>query len=209
MERVDPAPTPPTGAAGEGASTVAPSTLGWLFLRIGATSFGDTGPLLAMIERDLVEERRALTGEDITEALTYTKFLPGSTVLQVVSYLGYKLGGWPVSALVTVAYILPSSLAMVLLAAGYLAVSDVPAIAPAIQGLTAAVVGVLLATAYRLGKKNKIDEPLTVGILAVAFFAGAFLGVNAAVIVVVAGLVGVVLLAGSTGAGQPAGEARR
>jgi len=29
----------------------------------------------------------------VTEALTYTKLLPGSTVVQVVAYLGYKLSG--------------------------------------------------------------------------------------------------------------------
>ena len=40
----------------------------------------------------LVGGWRVFTREDVTEALTYTKLLPGSTVLQMVSYLGYKLG---------------------------------------------------------------------------------------------------------------------
>ncbi len=44
--------------------------LGWLFLRIGATAFGGLGAGLALIERDLVEKRRLLTREDVTEALT-------------------------------------------------------------------------------------------------------------------------------------------
>ena len=93
--------------------------LGWLFLRIGATAFGGLGAGLALIERDLVEKRRLLTSEDVTEALTYTKLLPGSTVIQVVSYLGYKLRGWSGSALATAAFVLPSALLMVLLAALY------------------------------------------------------------------------------------------
>jgi chromate transport protein ChrA len=60
-------------------------SLAWLFLRIGGTSFGDTGPLLAIVERDLVERHQVLTPEDITESLTYTRLLPGSTILQIVS----------------------------------------------------------------------------------------------------------------------------
>src|SRR5438105_2058251 len=113
-------------------------TLAWVFFKVGATGFGDTGPLLALVERELVEDRRVLTRDDITESLTYTRLLPGSTVVQIVSYLAYRLAGWPGSALATVAYILPSAAVMALLAAGYLAATSLPSIGPAVTGLTAA-----------------------------------------------------------------------
>jgi chromate transport protein ChrA len=61
------------------------------------------------------------------------------------------------------------------------------------NGLTAGVVGILLATTYRLGKPN-IKEPLTGGIALVAFAVGACVGISAALIVVAAGLLGVLLL---------------
>ena len=61
------------------------------------------------------------------------------------------------------------------------------------NGLTAGIVGILLATIYRLGKPN-IKEPLTWGIALVAFAVVAFLGVSAALIVVAAGLLGMILL---------------
>ncbi len=64
-----------------------------IFFRIGCVGFGGLGSVLAIIERDLVTKQQKLTAEDVTEALTYTKLLPGSTVVQVVTYLGYKLGG--------------------------------------------------------------------------------------------------------------------
>jgi chromate transporter len=134
--------------------------------------------------------------------LTYTKLLPGSTVVQVIAYLGYKLGGWPGSALATAAFVLPSALAMLVLAALYVAVTGLPAIGPAVNGLTAAVVGVLLATTYRLGKAN-IKEPLTLGIAVAACVSGVFLGVNAALIVVAAGLLGIPLFSTT-----PAGRAQ-
>jgi chromate transporter len=169
-------------------------TLARVFLRIGATAFGGLGAALTLIERELVAKRQWLTAADVTESLTYTKLLPGSTVVQVVSYLGYKLGGWSGSAVATVAFVFPSALMMLVLAAAYVSVTAVPAMRPAITGLTAAVVGLLLATTYRLGKAN-IPDRITLGIALASLVAGAVLGISAAVIVVVAGLLGVGLYA--------------
>ncbi|HEX9870977.1 MAG TPA: chromate transporter [Candidatus Tectomicrobia bacterium] len=191
----------PPSSTGDAAASPAPQqphkvpalTLGWIFLSIGATAYGGLGTTLALIERELVTKRGMLTPAEVTEALTYTKLLPGSTGPQAIAYLGYKLGGWFGSALATAAFLFPSVLLMVLLAAGYVATTALPAIGPTVNGLTAGVVGILLATIYRLGKPN-IKEPLTWGIALVAFAVVAFLGVSAALIVVAAGLLGMILL---------------
>jgi chromate transporter len=180
-----PAPQPPP--------KVPALTLGWIFLRIGAIAYGGLGTTLALIERELVSKRGLLTPAEVTEALTYTKLLPGSTGPQAIAYLGYKLGGWSGSALAMAAFIFPSALLMVLLAGAYVATTTLPAIGPMVNGLTAGVVGILLATTYRLGKPN-IKEPLTWGIALAAFAVGAFLGISAALIVVAAGLLGMILL---------------
>jgi chromate transporter len=164
--------------------------LAWVFLRIGALAFGETE--LVMIERELVDRRKVLTHQDLTDALTYTKALPGSTVVQIVAYLAYKLGGWPGSALATVVYLVPSTLAMIALAAGYIAVSGLPLIRPAVAGLTAAAVGLLLATAWRLSRRSiNVRQPLGLVLAAGAIIAGGAFGISAAILVVVAGLIGV------------------
>jgi chromate transporter len=169
-------------------------TFGPIFLRIGATAFGGLGTTLALVERELVTKRQWLTAADMTEALTYTKLLPGSTGPQVIAYLGYKLGGWSGSAVATAAFVFPAALMMLVLAAAYVSVTTVPAMRPAINGLTAAVVGLLLATTYRLGKAN-IPDRITLGLALASVVAGAVLGVSTALIVVGAGLLGVSLYA--------------
>jgi chromate transporter len=199
-------PTPePARSIGDAGASPAPQlprkvpalTLGWIFLHIGATAYGGLGATLALIERELVSKRGLLMPAEVTEALTYTKLLPGSTGPQAIAYLGYKLGGWSGSALAMAAFIFPSALLMVLLAGAYVATTALPAIGPAVNGLTAGVVGILLATTYRLGKPN-IKEPLTWGIALAAFAVGAYVGISAALIVVAAGLLGVILLSPSS-----------
>jgi chromate transporter len=178
-----------------------------IFLRIGASGFGGLGAALALLERELVQTRRVLTAADLTEALTYTKLLPGSTVLQVVAYVAYKLGGWTGSAVATVAFVVPSALAMLALAACYVAATALPAMTPVVNGLTAAVVGILLSTTYRLGKSN-IRDPLTAVIAAGALALGVFFAAQAALVVIAAGLIGVLLLSEAPTGREKAGKAK-
>ena len=184
------APGPAEASAAESLPRLSTGSLAWVFLRVGALAFGETE--LVMIERELVERRKVLTHQDLTDALTYTKALPGSTVVQIVAYLAYKLGGWPGSALATVVYLIPSTLAMMALAAGYLVVSGLPLVRPAVQGLTAAAVGLLLATAWRLSRRA-IDprQPLSLLLALGAILAGGAFGHSAARVGVLAGLIGI------------------
>jgi chromate transport protein ChrA len=66
-------------------------SLGWASLCIGAVAFGGLGATLALVRRELVERRGWLRASDIIEALAYTKPLPGSTVVQVVTFLGWRV----------------------------------------------------------------------------------------------------------------------
>ena len=168
--------------------------LWWQFIRIGVAAFGGLGVTLSLIERYLVNDRRVLTAHDVAESLTYTKLLPGSTGVQVVAYLGYRLGGWPGAALSTSAFLLPAFLLMLVLSILYEEMTALLAdsAAPALKGLTAAVTGILVATIYRLAKPT--ITTLTGGVVAVAACAfGIVLRINPAWIVLAAGILGILM----------------
>jgi chromate transporter len=159
------------------------------FLRIGALAFGGLGATLALIEAELVQRQRVLTREELTEALTYTKLLPGSTVVQVVAYLGWRLGGWPGSAVATVAFLTPSAALMIALAYGFAGLGATATIGPTLRGLLAVVVGLLIVATYRLAGPN-VRTPLACALAVGAFLVGLAFRLNPAWIVVAAGLVG-------------------
>lgn len=163
--------------------------LAWIFVRIGAVAFGGLGATVAVIERELVERHRLLTMADVTEALTYTKLLPGSTVVQVVAYLGWRLGGWLASAVVTACFLLPSALLMLALAYGYSALAHLPALVPIRRGVLAAVVALLLLTLYRLARPVLTTPTTRVLSLGASVVVG-FLQVNAVWVVIAAGVLG-------------------
>src|SRR5919106_962174 len=166
----------------------------WQFVRIGFAAFGGLGVTLSLIERYLITNRRVLTAQDLTESLTYTKLLPGSTGVQVVGYLCYRLRGWRGAALGTIAFLLPAFLLMLLLSVLYEEITAGlgDAATPALRGLTASVVGILVATIYRLARP--IITTVVGGAVAIAACAvGITLELNPAWIVIVAGVIGILM----------------
>ena len=162
----------------------------WALLRIGAVAFGGLGATLALLNRDLVERRGWLLASDVTEALAYTKPLPGSTVVQVVTFLGWRLGRWPGAIVATIMFLVPAFAIMTIAAAAVFALPDAPAVRSALVGLQVAVIGILGAAMWRLARREAGSVPLIV-VLTAAFATGLF--VNAALVVGVAGLIGVVI----------------
>ena len=96
----------------------------WALLRIGAVAFGGLGATLALLNRDLVERRGWLLASDVTEALAYTKPLPGSTVVQVVTFLGWRLGRWPGAIVATIMFLIPAFAIMTTVYLGFLLAQD-------------------------------------------------------------------------------------
>lgn len=164
--------------------------IAWALLRVGAVAFGGLGATLALLNRDLVEQRGWLRASDVTEALAYTKPLPGSTVVQVVTFLGWRLAGWPGALVATVMFLLPAFAIMTVAAAAVFALPDAPVVRNALTGLQVAVVGILAAAMWRLARSEAGSVPL-VAVLVAAFVAGLF--INAALVVGVAGVIGITL----------------
>lgn len=164
--------------------------LAWALLRIGAVAFGGLGATLSLLNHDLVERRGWLRSSDVTEALAYTKPLPGSTVVQVVTFLGWRLGGWTAAIIATGMFLLPAFAIMTVAAAVVFALPDKAIVRSALTGLQVAVVGVLAAAMWRLARTEASSSPLML-VLVAAFGAGLF--VNAALVVGVAGAIGFAL----------------
>ncbi len=161
--------------------------IGWELLRLGAAAFGGLGATLALLQRALVDRRQWLKQSDIAEALAFTKTLPGSTGIQVVAYLGWRLRGWPGALLAAVAFIAPATAMMIAVAAGSAALPDTAWVKGALTGIQIAVVGLLAASMWRLAQ-SEAKSPVLIAVLLFAAVLGFF--VNAVFVVVGAGLIG-------------------
>jgi chromate transporter len=164
--------------------------MAWVFLSLGAVAFGGLGATLALLQRQLVDRRGWLQERDIGEALAITQALPGSTGIQVVAYLGWRLHGWPGALISAVVFIAPAAALMVVAAAATLALPDQPWVAGALIGVQVCVIGLLAASMWRLARSEAKGRMLSAVLLS-----GCVLGffVPALIVVVGAGLIGALI----------------
>jgi chromate transporter len=167
-------------------------SMAWVLLCLGAVAFGGLGSTLSLLQRNLVDRRQWLRQSDISEALAVSQALPGSTGMQVVAYLGWRMRGWPGALVAASMYIAPAAVLMVVAAAATLALPDQPWVKGALTGVQVGVVGLLVASMWRLARSEAKGSMLTV-VLASSCVLG-FL-IPALFIVVGAGLIGALFAA--------------
>jgi chromate transporter len=129
----------------------------WYYLRLGALGFGGPVALCAQMERELVQERRWLSKEEMRDGIAVCQSLPGPLAIQVgifISYLrggvwGAWAGGW--------AFILPNFVIVSALGALYVHFSGLPILTAIFYGVSPAVIALILHSCYRLAKLGMED----------------------------------------------------
>lgn len=162
---LDPASTP----EGKEAATRPPPLREFLlyFVRLGTFGFGGPIALAGHMQKDLVEERRWISKEDYLEGLALAQLMPGPLAAQLAMYLGWVRARVLGATLVSAAFILPSFLMTVVIAAAYLRFGGLAWIQGAFYGIGAAVIAIIVRSAWKLTKLSLKQDRLLWAIFAV------------------------------------------
>jgi len=120
------------------------------FLRLGTLGFGGPIALAGHMQKDLVEERRWVSKQDYLEGLAFSQLSPGPLAAQLAMYLGWIRAGTIGATLVGIAFILPSFLMVLVLAALYVHFGSLPWIQGMFYGIGAAVIAIIVRSAIKL-----------------------------------------------------------
>ena len=161
------------------------------FLEAGLLTFGGSYTVLPFIERGAVQEFGWFTHETFLDAVALCTIVPGPVVI-VAAFLGFLVDGLAGAALAGAAVLAPAFLFTLVAPRSIIRVAESPRARDFFDGVTAAVVGLVGVTLLRL-TTGAIVDVLTVAIAVLAFFAIAIRRLNAFLIVVGAGLLGILL----------------
>jgi chromate transporter len=133
------------------------ATLGGLFLsffKIGLVGFGGGLAVISQIRALVVNQRRWMTDQEFAEGFALAQSLPGTSAGNAATYIGLKLRGWRGACVSMAGFILPSMLMMIVLAILYRHLRVLPDTDRLFHGLNAAVVALILVTAWRIGRNT-------------------------------------------------------
>ena len=157
--------------------------------KLGWISFGGPAGQIAIMHRELVEQKRWISEARFLHALNYCMVLPGPEAQQLATYIGWLMhrtwGGIVAGAL----FVLPSLAVLIALSWIYMAFGHVAVVAGALYGVKPAVTAIVLHAAWRIGSRALKSPPLW-AIAAAAFVAIYFFHVPFPAIVLAAGLLG-------------------
>ena len=136
--------------ASDSATAVSLRDLGGYFLRLGTLGFGGPIALAGHMQKDLVEERHWFSTEDYLEGLAFSQLSPGPLAAQLAMYLGWLRGGSLGATVVGIAFILPSFLMVLALAALYVHFGSLSWIQGIFYGVGAAVIAIIVRSAVKL-----------------------------------------------------------
>ncbi len=160
-----------------------------VWTRIGLLSFGGPAGQIALMHKELVEDRRWIGEQRFLHALNYCMLLPGPEAQQLAIYIGWLMHRTIGGLIAGILFVLPGALVMLALSALYVAYRQVPAVDALFFGIKAAVLAVVVEAVIRIGKRALKTRAMLV-IAALAFVGIYMFHVPFPVIVLAAGLVG-------------------
>ncbi|MEP2680488.1 MAG: chromate efflux transporter [Sulfitobacter sp.] len=172
------------------------NTVSWhdmwrVFGRIGLMSFGGPAAQIAVMHRELVEERPWLDEESFLRGLSFCMLLPGPEAMQLCTYTGWRLRGFLGGLLAGLLFVLPGAAVIALLVYLYAVFGTLPMVQAAFLGIKAAVVVIVLQALWRLSSKalKRQQDWWLAGFGFVALFA---LGLPFPLVILGAGILGLI-----------------
>jgi chromate transporter len=160
-----------------------------VWLRIGVLSFGGPAGQIAMMHREIVEQRHWLGERRFLHALSFCSLLPGPEAQQLATYLGWVMHGPAGGVAAGTLFVLPGAVVLLGLSVLFATLGQVSAVDGVFFGLKCAVLAIVTQAVVRIGRRA-LRTPASWLVAAAAFLALYLFAVPFPLVVLSAGLAG-------------------
>jgi chromate transporter len=178
------------------ASSAAPASHGVSFrealgfwVKLGFINFGGPSGQIALMHEELVDRKRWIGEGRFLHALAFCMLLPGPEAQQLAIYIGWLLHKVRGGLAAGIFFVLPSFFLMLVLSWTYAAHSQIDWVAGIFAGLSAGVLGMVVAALLRIGGRA-LHGPFALVTALTAFLAIFLVGIPFPVVVLGAALAG-------------------
>ncbi|MDR1526559.1 MAG: chromate transporter [Dysgonamonadaceae bacterium] len=164
------------------------------YFKIGLFGFGGGYAMLSLIQHEVVEHHHWLTSAEFTDIVAISQMTPGPVGINSATYIGYTVTGSVWGALVTTfAVCLPSFIIVLCIAGSYRKFRANRYVNDAFKGLRPVVTGLIAAAALLLMNRENFADYKSLVIFGAAFLLTMFTRMHPILLIVLAGIAGLVL----------------
>lgn len=162
------------------------------FFKIGAFTFGGGYAMLPLIQKELVEDKKWATEEEVLDYYAIGQSTPGIIAVNTATFLGYKQKKIPGAIVATLGIVMPSLIIISLLASFFSLFLEYEVFQKAFKGVNVVVAVLLISSVIKMGKKSIISKSGIIIFIA-AFLAVVLLHVSTIWIILTSILLGLLL----------------
>jgi chromate transporter len=173
-----------------------------LFLKLGCIAFGGPAAHVAMMRREVVQERRWIDDQRFLDLFGACNLIPGPSSTELAIMLGYERAGPLALVLAGTLFIAPAMLIVLMFAWAYVKFGNLPAVGWLLYGIKPVIIAIIVQALYGLSR-TAAKGPLLV-VDAILVFALYLVGVNIVLLLFGFGLLYMLIQNGRRIAARPA-----
>lgn len=162
------------------------------FCRIGGLTFGGGYAMLPMLEKEVVENKKWATSEELLDYYAVGQTTPGIIAVNTATFIGYKVRGFMGALFATMGVVFPSIVIIMIIATSLQNFSKYEIVQNAFSGIRVVVAVLILNAIIKLWKSSVIDK-VGLFIFILIFICGAFLKISSIYIVIASAILGLII----------------
>ena len=135
-------------------------------VKIGCFAFGGGYAIIALLEGEFIAKRNWIGHDEFMDVVAIAESTPGPIAINVATFVGYQLKGFPGAAVATVGICIPSFIIMYAVSSFYEQFMEIAIVAAAFKGIQIGVVYLIASAGLRILKKMK-KTPMNILVFAV------------------------------------------
>ncbi len=142
-----------------------------MFVRLGVTAFGGPAAHIAMMQREVVEQRGWMTNEHFVDLIGATNLIPGPNSTEMTMHIGHHRAGWRGLIVAGASFIIPAALMVGALAWVYVEYGSTPSGEALLYGVKPVIVAIVAIAVIRLGTSTLTSAlPVVVALAAASAY---------------------------------------
>ena len=162
------------------------------FCRIGGLTFGGGYAMLPIIQKEIVEEKKWATEEEVLDYYAVGQCTPGIIAVNTATFIGYKVHEIIGAIVATLGVVFPSLIIITIIAALLKNFANYSIVQHAFSGIRVVVIALIVSAILKLAKTS-IKNSTTLIIAIIAFILVAFVNLSPIYIVIAAACIGLIL----------------